>query len=106
MQSVAQMIKARGGHEREEAAIPAEIATPLIHDLLDRRYRETLDQPVPMVGGVSPREAVRTADGRERVVGWLKHLENRSAGPDPKDPMASYDLGWMWRELGIEALRR
>lgn len=105
-QSIAQMIEARGGLEREDATIPVEIATPLIHDLLDRRYRETLDQPVPMIGGVSPREAVRTAEGRERVVAWLKHLENGSAGPDRNDPMASYDFGWMWRELGIAALRR
>jgi hypothetical protein len=33
-------------------------------------------------------------------------LENRSSrGPDPNDPMATYDFTWLWRELKIEHLR-
>lgn len=67
----------------------------------------TLDVPVGMLGNISPREAARTAAGRERLVVWLKHLENSSANrDDPTDPMATYDFGWMWRELGLEGLRR
>ncbi|OAP29614.1 hypothetical protein A8O16_22840 [Sphingobium sp. 20006FA] len=75
--------------------------------MLDRQYRATLDEPVGMLGDISPRAAVRTAAGRYRVAGWLKHLENRSsAHPEPNDPMATYDFTWMWRELGIEDLRK
>ncbi len=75
--------------------------------MLDRQYRDTLDGPVGMIGNISPRAAVKTAKGRQRVADWLKCLENPSASHvDPKDPMATYDFGWLWRELGIESLRR
>ncbi|MBB3879861.1 hypothetical protein [Sphingomonas pseudosanguinis] len=60
-----------------------------------------------MLGDITPRAAAKTAAGRDRLAVWLKHLENRSgAKPDPSDPMATYDCKWMWRELGIEKLRR
>ena len=97
---------------REQPAEPApsvdpEIATPLVHAMLDRQYRATLDEPVGMLGDISPRAAARTKAGRERLSAWLKHLENRSGNqPDPNDPMATYDFAWIWRELGIEKLRR
>jgi len=53
-----------------------------------------------------PRAAVRTAKGRDKVVGWLKTLENHSASQGADDPMGAYDFGWMWRELGVEEFRR
>ncbi len=59
-----------------------------------------------MLGDRSPRAAVRTLKGRDKVVVWLKTLENHSASLGADDPMSAYDFGWMWRELRIEAFRR
>lgn len=87
--------------------IPLGVATELVHAMLDKQYRSLLDEPVPMLGDRSPRKAASTPAGREKLVAWLKHLENRSGNQnDPTDPMATYDFGWLWRELGVEALRR
>ena len=87
--------------------LPPELERQLVHDLLDRQYRFVLDEPVPALGGVSPRQAATTPKDRAKVVAWLKTLENRSGrAPDPDDPMATYDFTWMWRELGVLALRR
>lgn len=59
------------------------------------------------MGDISPRSAVGTQKGREKVAEWLKYLEFQSASSqNPQDPMATYDFGWMWRELNIENLRR
>ena len=33
---------------------------------------------------------------------WLKS----GSQTNPTDPMATYDFGWLWRELGVENLRR
>lgn len=74
--------------------------------MLERHYRGLLDQPVPMLGNISPRKAARTKKGREKLVGWLKRLENSTAGQPADSPMASYDMSWMWEELGIADLRR
>jgi len=81
--------------------IPPEIARQLMHDHLDNHYRETLDAPIPALGGKSPRQAVRTTAGRVKVIDWLKMLENRSA-KHGEGPIAEYDFGWMWIELGLQ----
>ena len=76
-----------------------------MQDHLDQHYRETLDAPIPALGGKSPRQAVRTAAGRAKVIDWLKLLENHSAKHDD-GPIAEYDFGWMWAELGLECYRK
>jgi hypothetical protein len=87
--------------------LPPEIATKAVHEFLDKQYRETLDQPVGMLGNIAPREAVRTASGRQRAAEWLKYLENETAKQGKSDdPMATYDFRWIWSELGIANLRR
>ena len=78
----------------------------LVRQGLDDHYRRVLDQPVPALGGKSPRDAAKTPKGREKVAAWLKLLENHSAKRPAGDPIGGYDFGWMWRELGVEALRQ
>jgi hypothetical protein len=95
----------REGSREEADEIPPEIARQLMRDHLDKHYRETLDAPIPALGGKSPRQAVRTAAGREKVIDWLKMLENRSAG-HVEGPIAEYDFGWMWGELGLQEHRK
>lgn len=92
--------------DRPEAPIPLEIQAELVHNMLDRQYRELLSQPIPMLGDVSPRTAARSARGRKNLAVWLKHLENHSRhAEDRNDPMATYDFTWLWQELKIEHLR-
>ena len=78
----------------------------IVHKGLDEHYRRVLDEPIPALGGKSPRAAAKTPKGREKVAAWLKMLENHAAHRPPGDPMGSYDIGWMWQELGGETLRR
>jgi hypothetical protein len=78
----------------------------LVRQGLDDHYRRVLDQPIPALGGKSPRAAAKTPKGREKVATWLKVLENHSAKRPAGDPIGGYDFGWMWRELGVEALRQ
>ncbi len=88
------------------SGMPPEEERTIVHRTLDAHYRRVLDEPVPALGGKSPRAAARTHKGREKVAAWLKLLENHAAHCPLEDPIISYDTGWMWRELGVEALRR
>ncbi|RUW61045.1 hypothetical protein [Mesorhizobium sp. M7A.F.Ca.US.008.03.1.1] len=91
---------------RKSTDIPLEIAEQVVHEFMDRQYRGTLDQPVDMLGNKTPRQAVKTPAGRQKVAEWLKYLENQSAKrADPEDPIATYSFEWMWRELGVHDLR-
>ena len=77
-----------------------------LHAYLDEHYRNTLDEPIPMLGGKTLREAVKTKAGRKEAVDWIKQLENlehRRAAEEPG--YKAYDTGWIWEELGIEELR-
>jgi hypothetical protein len=99
-------LMAREKRSRQSAPAP-QIPAETVHELLTKHYRETLDLPVAMLGNQSPRDAIKTRPGRQKVADWLKYLESQTArNPDPNDPLASYDFRWMWRELGIEDLRR
>ncbi|WP_306767926.1 hypothetical protein [Martelella alba] len=88
------------------SAIPPDMAEQVVHQFLDRQYQDVLDQPVGMLGNRSPRQAVKSAAGRQKVAEWLKYLENQSIQTEsPTDPMATYSFEWMWRQLGILDLR-
>lgn len=76
-----------------------------VHEVMDRQYRKTLDTPVPMLGGKTPKQAVRSARGRIAVANWLKGFEQNTARLPADDPMHDYDFGWMWDKLGISDLR-
>ena len=105
LQAAMEQLQAAPRRKPDEAAaaIPPEVQEKLVHEVLDQHYRASLDEPTPMLGNLSPRAAARTARGREDLVVWLKHLENRSRHSN--DPVATYDFTWMWRELNVDHLR-
>ena len=76
-----------------------------VHQVLDRQYRNVLSQKIPVLGDKTPRQAVRSAKGRQTVANWLKGFEQNTARLPANDPMHDYDFSWMWEELGITDLR-
>jgi hypothetical protein len=64
----------------------------IVQQSLEAHYRQTLDRPLPLLGNVSPRQAVGTPRGREKVAAWLKMLENNGMRGPADDPMAGYDF--------------
>jgi hypothetical protein len=106
-ETVDQMIDSARTTPPQQLDIPEEERCAIVHDYLDRHYREVLDQPVPMLGGKSPRVLVRTERGRIKVAGWLKMMENTTAkAADHNAALAIYDFRWLWNELGLDELRR
>ncbi len=103
IRTVEQMMSEERPERSREGAdeIPPQIARQITHDYLDKHYRETLDAPLPALDGKSPRQAVRSAAGREKVLRWLKLIENRSAQHDDA-AIGEYDFAWMWAELGLQ----
>ena len=90
----------------EQANLPPEVESQFIKEYYDRHYRQTLDEPIPMLGGKSPRAAVKTPKGEEQVVAWLKYLETGEARMRRSNAIEPYDFAWMWQELGVSHLRK
>ncbi len=81
--------------------IDPDIAAEMIHNLMDQHYRQCLDDPIPMLDNKTPRQCATSKKGREKVIEWLKHLENnelRRAADQGQEP---YDSSWMWDELKL-----
>lgn len=93
------------GPHQPPPGISAEEERAIIHEELTAHYRRCVDDVIPDLGDVSPRQLLATAQGREKVVGWLKYLENGIA-VHRDGPMAGYDLTWLWEELGLGGRRR
>lgn len=82
-----------------EAAIPPEVEEQLVHEVLDRHYRSWVDQPVPALDDMTPRQAAADRSMRTRLISLLKEFEVRQAGSEAA--MATYDTSWLWAELGL-----
>jgi hypothetical protein len=82
---------------------PAEPPPPeveqLLLDLKGRHYADWIDEPLPALRGKTPRQAVRTADGRARVDVLLKEIENTEQRMADGAP---FDVSALRRELGLE----
>jgi hypothetical protein len=107
-QTLDHVMESKPAKQRQTSSLglSSEEERKIIHASLDRHYTKMLNQSVPALGNIKPLEAAKTADGREKLVAWLKYLENKSAQHAPDNPMANYDLAWLWKKLGISDLRR
>ncbi len=110
-QSVESALEEHRGRKRSSAReaappLPADEAARVMREFLDRHYRHVIDEPLPAIGDISPREAVGTPEGRAKVIGWLKYLENGESRRAQGERTQPYDFTWMWGELGVLEERR
>ena len=96
------MEKQSSGSVPDDSGPPPEEAVQAIHSYLDEHYRQTLDEPLPVLGGRTLRRAARTKKGRREVIDWLKQLENLEYRRAAGQGLRVYDTRWIWKELGIE----
>jgi hypothetical protein len=54
----------------------------------------------------SAEEAAPKLPPEEKVIGWLKYLENGEGRRAHREGTPPYDFSWMWRELGVLEERR
>lgn len=79
--------------EETEAALTA---------FYDSHYQALLDEAIPMLGDRSPRESIKTEAGRTETAKWLMMHEEHLAHMARSGQGPSYDIGWVWAELGLE----
>jgi hypothetical protein len=92
--------------EDASVEIAPDVKRRIIHSQLDEHYRKTLDKPLAILDGMTPRQAAQAVASRDKVTAWLKYLENQSHNRwNHNDPLATYDVTWLWSELGIPERR-
>lgn len=63
---------------------------------------ETGEDVVSILGNKTPRQCAKSKAGRQKLVRWLKDLENGELQQAAQQGIAPMNFGWMWEELGIE----
>ena len=77
-------------------AVP--VPDEIVHELKRRHYADWPEHPLPALDGMTPRAAVRTADGRAAVDNLLKEMENQ----EQRAPGPAFDFSELRRALGLE----
>lgn len=90
---------------REAAAACDALPPPLPEEMADvrelkhRYYAGWIEEPIPALGGKTPRQAMKTARGRERVDALVRHIEHSEARLHREE---RFDVGELRRALGLE----
>ena len=79
---------------------PAE-ATEAVQGVYDEIYAHWADEPVPLLGGKTPREALRVPTGRRRVIALIQRYERGERDRATKEGRKRADLGFLRRQLGL-----
>ena len=89
----------RGSEESERLMQLPEVREQ-VAAMLMKHYRDWLDMKVPALGELTPRQAVRQADGREAVAALITQIERDAARMSP--PLDPAIPAMLRRELGLE----
>ncbi|NIA30123.1 MAG: hypothetical protein GWP06_09455 [Actinobacteria bacterium] len=84
----------------KEDEIPQEVSEKLVMDYLDNYYENLLNESIPMLENMTPREASQSKHGRELVDNWLKSMENIEERKK-KDGAFSYPVSKIRKKLGL-----
>jgi hypothetical protein len=68
---------------------------------MQKHCEKWLKDKIPALNGKTPVQAVKTGEGRKKVIGLLKLFENGEE-QNRKEGRPYYDLSWMWERLGLE----
>jgi len=84
----------------EQPSLPPKVVAQIVQQELDKHYATWPDVPLPALGGQTPRQAVRTPEGRKQVEEILKQMEY---GEEHKRRQGEpyYDANRLRRELRL-----
>ena len=84
-----------------EDKIPMEVQQQIYSQFMQKHCENWLNEKIPALDGKTPRQAVKTADGRRRVTELLKSFENIEEHNE-REGRPFYNLSWMWDSLGVK----
>ena len=77
--------------------MPEGIQQKITHEYKQKHSAIWADEPLPALGGKTPREAVRSAAGKKQVIKMLKDFEHGEAANS-----IPFDFSFLWNELGLK----
>ncbi len=96
-------VKAYKVSPAEEPAneLPMEIQQKFYTRFMQKHSEKWLRKKIPALDGKTPMQAVKTKEGKKKVIELLKSIEN-SEEHNKREGRPFYDISWMWERLKIE----
>jgi len=83
------------------ADIDPQELTKLIAEVLQRTYANWCDEPIPALDNKTPRQAIQTSAGLERVKGLLRSYESNEIEQARQQGRAPVSYDFLWDEIGL-----
>lgn len=81
--------------------LPMDIQQQIYTKFMQKHSEKWLEEKIPALNGKTPMQAVKTEEGKRKVIELLKSIEN-SEEHNKKHGRPFYDISWMWERLKIE----
>jgi hypothetical protein len=81
--------------------LPPDVMAEIIEKAIRQSYTNWPDEPIPALGGKTPRQAMRTAAGVERVKGLLRGYEASETQQARREGRRAISYAFLWKALGI-----
>ena len=92
-------------HEVPETPVPEPLPPELLAELIEKRisqlYMGWADEPLPILGDRTPREAIQTPEGLKQVKFLLHTYEHGEAQQAQAQQRAPVSYDFLWQSLGI-----
>ena len=86
---------------RRAPDMPPDVMADLIEKAIRQSYANWSDEPIPALGDKTPRQAIRTPAGLERVKGLLRGYEAHETQQARRDGRRAISYAFLWESLGI-----
>jgi hypothetical protein len=78
-----------------------ELQQQLYFQFMQNHYEKWFSDRIPVLGNKTPLDAVKTEEGKLKVIELLKLYENGEE-LNKRESRPYYDFAWVWQRLGIE----
>jgi hypothetical protein len=85
-----------------DAALPPEVLAQAVEQIMRKHYANWCDEPIPALGGQTPRQAIATAAGLERVKGLLRSYEEGEDRQSTAQGRPAFSYQFLWDALGLQ----
>lgn len=82
--------------------IDATTMAQLMSEAIRRTYANWADEPIPALNHKTPRQAIQTSAGLERVKGLLRSYEASEAAQARQQGRATVSFDFLWQALGLK----
>jgi len=85
-----------------DPGLPPEALAEIVEKVLLRTYANWSDEPIQALGGKTPRQAIATPAGRERVKGLLRTYETGETEQAARQERRVISYDFLWQALGLD----